>query len=85
MPTRKYKNRLDPKLLETIFDFICQHKQQFGYTPTMREISDACYVSISNLYRYLDQMETNEWIMRDAGRSRTIVILRDCPEEPDNM
>jgi SOS-response transcriptional repressor LexA len=80
MPKRKHKNRLDPRLLENIFGFICQHQHQFGYTPTMREIAEACHVSTSNLYRYLDLMESKEWIMRDAGRSRTIVTLRQCPD-----
>lgn len=83
MTLRKHKNRLDPQLLENIFQFICQHKRQFGYTPTLREVSEACHVSTSNLYRYLDLMESKEWIMRDAGRSRTIVVLRMCPDRSE--
>ncbi len=80
MSTRKHKNRLDPQLVENIFQYICKYKRQFGYTPTLREMSEACHVSTSNLYRYLDHLEMNEWIMRDAGRSRTIVLLRLCPD-----
>lgn len=80
MTIRKHKNRLDLQLLERIFGYICQYKRQFGYTPTLREMSEACHVSTSNLYRYLDLMESKEWIMRDAGRSRTIVVLRLCPD-----
>src|ERR1041384_8008753 len=47
---RRLKSNLDPQTLEDVFDFLCQYNRQFGYSPTLREVSEACYMSRPNMY-----------------------------------
>lgn len=74
------KPHLDPQILEDVFTFLCEHNRQFGYSPTMREISTACFISRTNIYRYLDKLEAQGRISRDAGIARGINLLAHCPD-----
>lgn len=79
---RRYrKQSFDPQILDDMFTFICHYNRQFGYSPTMRELAENCFMSRTNIYRYLDQLEMQERISRDAGIARGITIRSHCPEE----
>ena len=78
---RRLKSSLDPQTLEDVFNFLCQYDRQFGYSPTMREIADACYMSRPNMYRYLDQLEGQGRISRSSGIARGITVLNPCADE----
>ena len=78
---RRLKSSLDPQTLEDVFNFLCQYYRQFGYSPTMRELSGACYMSRPNMYRYLDQLVGQGRISRDSGIARGITLIASCQEE----
>jgi DNA-binding MarR family transcriptional regulator len=78
---RRLKSSLDPQTLEDVFNFLCQYYRQFGYSPTMREVSEACYMSRPNMYRYLDRLEGQGRITRSSGIARSITITAPCPDE----
>ena len=66
--------------IEQVYEYICRYWKQFGYGPTLSEISQACYMSKPNLYRYLDRLESQKRISREPGKARSIKLLEDCPE-----
>lgn len=70
----------------TVFQFICDFWGEHGYSPTLREISDGCYMSPGNVYRYLDKLEMRGCIRRQTGIARSIVILDEsrCSRAPEN-
>lgn len=78
---RRLKSTLDPQTLEDVFDFLCQYNRQFGYSPTLREVAEACYMSRPNMYRYLDRLEGQGRIVRDPGIARGITIVAPCPDD----
>jgi hypothetical protein len=78
---RRLNSTLDPQILEEIFRFLCEYNRQFGYSPTLREVSEACYMSRPNMYRYLDQLVAQDRIARDSGIARGITIITPCPDE----
>lgn len=68
---------------DMIYHFICQHWKQFGYGPTLREISAACYTATPNIYRYLDLLEQEKLIARDSHRARSIILIVPCPDDEE--
>jgi hypothetical protein len=78
---RRLKSSLDPQTLEDVFAFLCQYNRQFGYSPTLREVAGACYMSRPNMYRYLDQLEAQGRISRDSGIARGITLIAPCEEQ----
>lgn len=78
---RRLKSTLDPEVLEEVFRFLCEYNRQFGYSPTMREISEACYMSRPNMYRYLDQLVVQGRIARVSGIARGITLITPCMED----
>ena len=77
---RRLKSSLDSQTLEDVFIFLCHYVRQFGYSPTLREVAEACYMSRPNMYRYLDALEAQGRIARDPGIARGITLLAPCPE-----
>ena len=77
----RIKSNLDPQILEEIFTFICRYYRQFGYSPTLREISEASYMSRPNMYRYLDQLVVQGRIARVSGIARGITLITPCMED----
>ncbi len=75
------RNTLNATTLEQVYAFICRHWQQFGYGPSMREIAESCFISRPNVYRYLDRLEMQGRIVRDAGTARSITVVRDDDTE----
>ncbi|MBL8161638.1 MAG: winged helix-turn-helix transcriptional regulator [Anaerolineae bacterium] len=75
------RNTLNAATLEQVYTFICRHWQQFGYGPSMREIAESCFISRPNVYRYLDRLEMQGRIVRDAGTARSITVVRDDDTE----
>ncbi len=78
---RRFKSTLDPQILEDVFRFLCEYNRQFGYSPTLREVSEACYMSRPNMYRYLDYLQGQGRISRDSGIARGITLITPCPDE----
>jgi DNA-binding MarR family transcriptional regulator len=72
--------RLDEHTLYRIFHFICQHNKAFGYSPSMREIAESCFIARPTVYRYLDRLEALGYIVREPGRARAIMLLHGCEQ-----
>lgn len=64
--------------VEAVFQFICQHVQEFSRPPTLREIAAACFMSTTRAMRCLDRLDAGGWIIRDPGVARGITLVRDC-------
>ena len=78
---RRFKSTLDPQTLEDVYRFLCEYFRQFGYSPTMREVSEACYMSRPNMYRYLDQLQAQGRIARESRVARGITLINPCVDE----
>ena len=60
--------------LEALYDFIQNYIHENGYSPSLREISDGCYLGRSTVLRYLDKLEAKGRIVRTMGRARSIAL-----------
>jgi len=60
--------------LEGIYDFIRRYIAENGYAPSLREISDGCYLGRSTVLRYLDKLEAKGRISRTMGKARSITL-----------
>ena len=60
---------------EEVFQFIRRYIVEKGFAPTIRDISDGCYMSATNVIRYLDKLEAKGRISREPNKPRSIHIL----------
>ena len=63
------------ELTEAVYTFICTFMEKHGYAPTLREISQATYMSPTNVVRYLDRLSAQGRVMREPNVPRSIVVL----------
>lgn len=61
--------------LECVYSFIADFVKSHGYSPTLREIADGCYLGRSTVVRYLDKLEAKGRIAREEGKPRSIALL----------
>jgi DNA-binding MarR family transcriptional regulator len=69
--------RPDPTSAENVYRFICNFKAEHGHTPTMRQIADACFLSLSGVGRCLNKLEAWGRITREPNQRRTISLVED--------
>lgn len=62
-----------------IYQFIRQHIKEHTHPPTLREIAVHCFLSVSNVLRYLDRLEMRGYIVREPGRARGITLTGKAP------
>ena len=62
-------------MLETVYAFVKTYIQQHGYSPSVREIADGCYIHFSTAIRCLDKLEARGRLARDPGKARSIRLL----------
>ncbi len=65
------------EIVEQVYAFIKAYIQEHTYPPTLQEIADACYMSRTNVTRYIDRLQGMGRLARDPGRSRGITLLDD--------
>ena len=58
-----------------VYDFIRGFFDEHGYSPTLREIARACYMSTTTVVRYLDKLCAAGRISRELQRPRSIALL----------
>jgi repressor LexA len=58
-----------------VYDFVCDFTEDTGFSPSMKEIAEACYLSRSSVVRYLDLLEAWDYVWREPGRPRSIGII----------
>ncbi len=59
----------------TVYDFIRDFFGEHGYSPTLREIAVACYMSTTTVVRYLDKLCAAGRISRELQKPRSIALL----------
>jgi repressor LexA len=68
---------------QRIYDFIRESHAATGLVPTVREIRAAIGVSsIGTVGYWLDKLEANNLIRRDAGKNRSIQLRGESPTVP---
>jgi repressor LexA len=68
---------------QKIYDFIRESHAATGLVPTVREIRAAIGVSsIGTVGYWLDKLEANNLIRRDAGKNRSIQLRGESPTVP---
>lgn len=61
---------------ERVFTFLIEYKHEHdGNTPTLKEIGEACCLSISTVYYHLLVLELENRIQRTGERLRNIEIV----------
>jgi SOS-response transcriptional repressor LexA len=60
---------------EAVYRFIRSYMQAHQYPPSLREISQACYIGRSTVLRHLDKLEAARRIAREPGRARGISLI----------
>ncbi len=58
-----------------VYDFIQAYIDEHGFAPTQREIALGCYMSKTNIIRYLDRLEMQGRIIRIPGQPRSIRLV----------
>ena len=60
-----------------IMDFLSKFQEEYGYSPSIRQIGEAIGVNSTSLVDYyLKQLAEKEYIERDSHVSRSIRVLR---------
>ena len=57
-----------------VYDFIRDFFAEYGYSPTLREIAVACYMSTTTVVRYLDKLCADGRISRELQKPRSIAL-----------
>lgn len=61
---------------EEVYNFIIKYTDRYGYSPTLREIGEALYISGTNaVHRYILSLKEKGYISYVPKKSRTLVIL----------
>jgi repressor LexA len=65
------------ELTDQVYAFIRAYFDEHGFSPSLRDIGKACYLSPSNVVRYLDVLESRGLISREIRKPRSIALLDD--------
>ncbi|MBZ0299153.1 MAG: MarR family transcriptional regulator [Anaerolineae bacterium] len=63
------------EVAEQVYNFIRAYFKAHGFAPSLRDISEGCYMSPSNVVRYLDKLEARGWISREMRKPRSIALI----------
>jgi repressor LexA len=63
------------ELTAAVYTFVCGFIEEHGYAPSLREISQATFMSPTNVVRYLDRLSAQGRLMREPNVPRSIVLL----------
>jgi len=75
MPLRRAtRPQLQKQLTCSVLQFIREYTDKHGYSPSMREIGEACQIGRTTVVRYLDRLEVQGHIHRDLGVARGITL-----------
>lgn len=55
------------QLTRSVLQFIRTYVDQHGYSPSMREIGEACHIGRTTVVRYLDCLEVQGHLRHDLG------------------
>ena len=63
--------------VEQVYTFIKNYIREHAYSPSLKEIADGCFMSRTNVTRYVDRLEGMGRIARDPKLARSIILLND--------
>jgi SOS-response transcriptional repressor LexA len=66
-----------------VFQFIRLYLEGKNFSPSLKEIADACDMSKGNLSGYLGRLEGWEWIIREYKIPRSIRLGKKAPSQED--
>jgi repressor LexA len=72
---------LTPKQLR-VLDFVCQYRENHGYSPTMQEIADELGVSKVTVFEHVEALVSKGALERDPNRARSLSPVTETPAEP---
>lgn len=59
---------------EQVYAFIRDYIGQNNFAPSVRDIAQGCYLSVSAVLRHLDKLEAWGYITREPGVARSISL-----------
>lgn len=62
-----------------VYRYIAAYDAEFGYAPSMQEISAACFMARSTVGRYMDVLVMWGCLAREPGVARGYTILGPLP------
>ncbi len=57
---------------QIVYAFIVEYWGKYQYSPSVREIAEACYMGVATVMRQLDRLEARGDITREMRRARSI-------------
>lgn len=63
------------EISEEVYQFIRRYIAEHEFAPTIREISEGCYMSATNVIRYLDRLAARGRLNREPNKPRSIRLL----------
>ncbi|MBQ3065525.1 MAG: transcriptional repressor LexA [Clostridia bacterium] len=77
--------KLTPKE-QLVYDFILDTIRRDGYSPSVRDISDAVGIkSTSTVHHYISRLEAKGYIQKESGKSRTLRIEKNDGDDADRI
>lgn len=62
---------------QEVYNFILEYTKKYGYSPTLREIGEALYITGTNaVHRHILGLKEKGYITYVPKKSRTLVILK---------
>lgn len=81
VPSKVHRPGLSPRQQE-VLGFVSNEISSTGRAPTVREIAAGLGITSSSAVHYhLKALEKKGYLMREAERSRTLILLREPPDE----
>lgn len=75
---------VNQETIDKILDFIKQYTETEGIAPSLKEIASGCYISYGTVVRYLDILQAQGVIKRDANKARSVRIIQQQSEKGSN-
>ncbi len=63
-----------------LLDAIEKHIDREGMSPTMRELANTLDQGVASIFKLIQRMERNGYVSRQAGKSRSLTVLRSANE-----
>lgn len=60
-----------------VYQFIKTYTKEHTHPPTIREISEGCFLALSSVVHHLDRLEGEGKIFREPHKARGITLVDD--------
>ena len=68
---------------ERIYQFIKTYREEWDMGPTLREIGEACKISLGTVSEHLSRLEAQGKILRDPYKSRSIRLAEESNRQDE--